>query len=187
DIDVALFVVAADVVGFTGHAGFDHAQQGAGVVFDIEPVADLQALAVDGQGFAFQGVEDDQRNQFFREMAGAVVVGAIGHQHRQAVGTMPGPHQVVRSRLAGGIGRTGRVGRGFREEVLGSGQVAVDLVGGDVVEAEGGARGGAQPVPVGAGGFQQRVGADHIGLYEGGGAVDGAVDVGFRRQVHDGV
>ena len=41
-----------------------------------------------------------------------------------------------------------------------------------------------QLAPIGRGGFQKAVGADHVGLDEIAGVVDGAVDVGFRRQVH---
>src|SRR5690349_22550369 len=40
--------------------------------------------------------------------------------------------------------------------------------------------------PVRAHGFQQPEGADHVGLDEGAGRVDGAVDVRLRREVHDG-
>ncbi len=39
--------------------------------------------------------------------------------------------------------------------------------------------------PPGARGFQQAVSADDVGLDELGRAIDGAVDVGFSRQVHD--
>ncbi len=39
--------------------------------------------------------------------------------------------------------------------------------------------------PPGARGFQQAVRADNVGLDELGRTIDGAVDVGFSRQVHD--
>lgn len=42
-----------------------------------------------------------------------------------------------------------------------------------------------QLVPVRATGFEQRVGADDVGVDEVRGPFDGAVHVGFRRQVHD--
>ena len=41
--------------------------------------------------------------------------------------------------------------------------------------------------PVGAGGLKHRVGADDIGFHEGGGAVDGTVDMAFGGQMHDRV
>lgn len=50
DFEVGFFVVAADVVGFSGFSvGYDGVQ-GAGVVFYVEPVADLAAVAVYGAG-----------------------------------------------------------------------------------------------------------------------------------------
>ena len=63
---------------------------------------------------------------------------------------------------------------------------AVDLVGGDVQEAEGVSLGLGQCGPVGAGGLQQRVGAFDVGAHEGAGAVDGAVDMALGGEVHDG-
>src|SRR5690606_14312975 len=42
-------------------------------------------------------------------------------------------------------------------------------------------------LPVGAGGYQQLVGTDDVGLDELGRTVDGAIDMGFGGQVHDGV
>ena len=50
----------------------------AGVVLDVEPVADVVAVAVDRQGLALQGVEDHQRDQLLGELVGAVVVRAVG-------------------------------------------------------------------------------------------------------------
>ncbi|MNG35943.1 hypothetical protein D3C84_1228180 [compost metagenome] len=62
------------------------------MVFNIEPVAYLIALAIDRQRFAFQGVKNDQRNKFFREVVRAVIVRAVGNQRRQPVGTTPRTH-----------------------------------------------------------------------------------------------
>src|SRR5690554_49012 len=93
--NVLFFVVAADVVGFAGFAFGDDFVEGAGVVFHVEPVANLVTFAVDRERFAFQGVEDHQRDELFREVVGAVVVAAICDQYRQAVGALPGAYQVV--------------------------------------------------------------------------------------------
>src|SRR5690606_13818288 len=106
---------------------------------------------------------------------------------RQAIGALPGTDQMVGRSLAGRIGRAGRVGRGLGEQVVDAVQVAVHLVGGNVVEAEGFTTAFRQALPVGAGGFQQLVGTDDVGLDELGRTVDGAIDMGFGGQVHDGV
>lgn len=74
DFDVLFFVVAADVVGFAGLAFAEDFVEGSGMVFNVEPVADLVAFAVYRKRLAFQGVEDHQRDEFFREVVGAIVV-----------------------------------------------------------------------------------------------------------------
>jgi len=80
----------------------------------------------------------------------AVVVPAVADGGLQAEGADPGADEEVRACLGGGV-RAGGVVRGVFGEPLGviEFQVAVDLVGGDVVEA----------FVVLAGGFDQRVGA----------------------------
>ena len=74
DGDVGEFVAAADVVGGAVFGFHEDAPDGGAVVFDVEPVADVQAVAIDGKGFAFEGVEDHQGDEFFGEVVGAVVV-----------------------------------------------------------------------------------------------------------------
>ena len=89
--------------------------------------------------------------------------------------------------LAGRIRRAGGVGGGFGEQVFRAFQIAVDFIGGDMVEAEALLGGFVQVVPVLACRFQQGVGADDVGFHEGGGAVDGTVYVALCRQMHDGI
>ena len=86
--------------------------------------------------------------------------------------------------LGGGVGRAGRVGRGFGEQVVRAFQVAIHLVSGDVVEAERGSCVIGEVIPVPAGGLEQRVRANHVGLDELGRAVDRAVHVGLGGEVH---
>jgi hypothetical protein len=106
------------------------------VVLDVEPVADLLAVAVDGQRLAGQGVVDDQRDELFREVVGTVVVGAVGGQHRQAVGVVVGAHQMVAGRLAGRVRAVRFVAVGFGEGRIVLAERAVDFVGGHMQEAE---------------------------------------------------
>ena len=136
DVEVGHFVPAADVVDLAHPARLEDTADGAAVVFHIEPVADLLAVAVDGQGLAGQGVVDDQRNELFREVVGAVVVGAVGGEYRQAVGVVVGAHQMVAGGLARGVWAVGFVAVGFGEGGVVLVQRAVDFVGGDVEEAE---------------------------------------------------
>ena len=65
------------------------------MVFDIEPVAHVLALAVDGQLLAVQCVENDERDQLLREMEGAVVVGAVADEHGEVEGMSPCADEMV--------------------------------------------------------------------------------------------
>ncbi|MNI41087.1 hypothetical protein D3C73_953310 [compost metagenome] len=165
-VDVLLFVVPADVVGLADLAGGHHCEQCPGVIFDEQPVAHLQAVAIHRQRLAGQGVEDNQRNQFLGKVERPVIVRTIGQQHRQAIGSLPGADQVVGRGLAGGVGRAGCVGRRFRKQVIDAVQVTVNLVGGNVMKAEGAFLRLREGLPIGTGGFEQAVGADDVGLDE---------------------
>jgi hypothetical protein len=44
------------------------------MIFNIQPVTDLVAFAVNRQRFTIQRIQDNQRDQFFREMVRAVVI-----------------------------------------------------------------------------------------------------------------
>jgi hypothetical protein len=50
DLNVGLFVPAADVVGFAKTPSFQHTLDGAGVVFDVEPVATCRPPPYTGSG-----------------------------------------------------------------------------------------------------------------------------------------
>ena len=154
------------------------------MILDMQPVAPVLAAAIDRQLAPGHGVDDHQRDQLLGKLAGTVIVGAIGDDHRQAIGVVPGPCQMIGPRLAGGIGRVRCIGRVLAEQPA-LAQAAIDLVRGDMDEAEGGAGRLVEVAPIFARGFQQDAGADDIGLDEGGGAVDGAVDMALGRQMHD--
>ena len=113
-VDIGHFAVSADVVGLADGALIQHQGDGLAVVADIEPVAHVESVAVDGQRLAVEGVENDERNQFFRKLKRAVIVGAIGGESRQPVGVVVGAHQVIAGGLGGGVGAVGLDRHGFR-------------------------------------------------------------------------
>ena len=135
DVEVAPLVAAADVVDLARNAPFDHRLDATAVILHVQPVAHVLPVAVDGYRLAFQRIEDHQRYQFLGKLVGTVIVGAVGGQHRQPPGVMPGAHQVIGSRLGRRIGTVGCVGVRFRERRIIRRQAAVDLVGGDMQEA----------------------------------------------------
>src|SRR5690606_914995 len=117
------------------------------------------------------------------EVIGAVVVGAVAGRNPQPVSVVIGAHQVVRRGLAGGIGRVGRVRRALGECRILRRQGAVYLVGGDVVEVMRLRRLLVEPALLG--GLQQGVSAHYIGVDEGIGAGNRAIDVAFSSKMHD--
>ena len=147
---------------------------------DVEPVADLEAVAVDRERLAGEGVVDHQGDELFGELIRAVVVGAVGDERGQAIGVVPGADEVVGRGFGRGVGAVGGVGGVFMKGGVVGGERAVDLVSRDVKEAElllfrAGERG-----EVMAGGLQEDEGAVDVGAEEGFGAGDGAVHVAFR-------
>jgi hypothetical protein len=74
------------------------------MVLDVEPVADLLAVTVDGQRLAGEGIVDAQRDELFREVVGAVVVGAVGGERRQAVGVVVGADSFEQAEGADDVG-----------------------------------------------------------------------------------
>ena len=178
DRDVVLLAICADEVGLPHAALGEDVPDGTGVVLGVDPVADVLAAAVELGAHAVDDVGDLPGDELLHVLVGAVVVGAVGDRGAQAVGAGPGADQHVGGRLGRAVGRgrpvrrlLGELGRVVEREV------AVDLVGGDVVVAD----------TVLADGLQQAEGALDVGAQEGLGVRDGVVVVGLRGVVHDGV
>ena len=116
----------------------------------MDPVADLLAVAVNGECLARQGARQHEGQKFFRVLSGTVVVGASHRDDGQAVGSEVGASELIGRRLARGVRTAWIEGRGLRVGRRVRGHGAVDLVGGDVDEAKGGLLliGERQPVAV---------------------------------------
>ena len=178
DRDVVLLAISSDEVGLPRAAAGQDVPDGAGVVLGVDPVAHVLAAAVELGAHAVDDVRDLARDELLHVLVGAVVVGAVGDRGAQAVGAGPGAHEHVGGRL-------GRAVRGARliRRLLGElrrvveRQVAVDLVGGDVVVAD----------AVLPHGLQQAEGALDVGAQEGLRVGDGVVVVALGGVVHDGV
>ena len=178
DGDVVLLAVGADEVGLPHAALGEDVPDGRGVVLGVDPVADVLAAAVELGAHAVDDVGDLPGDELLHVLVGAVVVGAVGDRGAQAVGAGPGADQHVGGRLGARV-RAARVVRRLLSELrrVVERQVAVDLVGGDVVVAD----------AVLADGLQEAEGALDVGAQEGLGVGDGVVVVGLGGVVHDGV
>ena len=176
--DVVLLPIGPDEVGLPRAALGEDVPDGRGVVLGVDPVADVLAATVELGAHAVDDVGDLPGDELLHVLVGAVVVGAVGDRGAQAVGAGPGAHEHV----GAGLGRAVRGGR-LVGRLLGElggvveRQVAVDLVGGDVVVAD----------AVFADGLQQAEGALHVGAQERLRVGDGVVVVALGGVVHDRV
>ena len=131
NVEVGLFVPAANVVGLTQAAACQDGADAAAMVAHIQPIANLLTVAVDRQRLARQCIDDHEWDELFWEMVGSVVVGAIGGEHRQAVGVMPGAHQMIARRLGCRV-RAIRSDWSFLGEEARWSEAAVNFVGRDL-------------------------------------------------------
>ena len=152
----------------------------------MEPFADVASVAVDGDGFSGEGVADDGWDEFLSVLVCAVGVGAAEDHDGQAVGGLPGADEMFGGGLGSGVWGAGPDGGGFGEGRISRGEVAADLVCGNVDEAEIRNFGFGVRQTV-AGGLEEDVGSQDVGMEEGGGVGDGAVNVGLCGKVEDGV
>ena len=95
DVDVLPFVETTDIVGISNLSLMENQVDGTGMIDDIEPVANVLTLAIDRQRLTMADIIDEQRNQFLRELIGAVVVRAVGDDNGHAIGIVEGTHEVV--------------------------------------------------------------------------------------------
>ena len=82
DLAVGALVAATDVVDLAGFSLLQHEVDGVGVVVDVQPVAHVQAIAVEGQLLAFEGVGHEEGYELLRILVGAVGVRASGDDDR---------------------------------------------------------------------------------------------------------
>lgn len=176
--DVVQLAVGADQVGLADAALGQDGPDGGAVVLGVDPVADVAPVAVELGPHAVDEVRDLARDELLHVLVGAVVVGAVGDGGSQAEGAGPGAHQQVGGRLGGAVRGARAVGRllGEAGRVV-QRQVAVDLVGGDVVVAH-----AVLPASLDEG-----VGALDVGLEERARVGDGVVVVGLGGVVDHGV
>ena len=209
DVDVLPFVEAADVVRLGNLPVMENHIDGAGVVFHEEPVAHVLALAVNRQRLLVADIVDEKRDELFGELIRTVVVAAIRHNRRHAVGVVERANEVVGTCLTSGIRRVWRVLRRLVEEVIAVGQVmlagacrrgerrrdafrvvhlegAIDFVGRDMVEAFAFVLFG-EAFPVELCGLEQGERSHHVRLREGERVLDGTVHVAFGSKVDNAV
>ena len=176
--DVVLLAICADEVGLPHVALGEDVPYGRGVVLGVDPVADVLAPPVELGAHAVDDVGDLPGDELLHVLVGAVVVGAVGDRGAKPVGAGPRSDEHVGGSLGRAVRRGRLIGRLLSE--LGGvveRQVAVDLVGGDVVVAD----------AVFPYGLQQAEGALDVGAKERLRVGDGVVVVTLGGVVDDGI
>ena len=185
-IDVGFFIPATDVVGLAGTTGFEHTPQGAAMIANVQPVTNLTAIAINRQRFACERIGNDQRDELLGELQRSVIIRAIARYNGQAVGVMPGTHQMVGRGFRCRVRTVRRVGRGFGKRCIVRTQTAEHLVSGYVQKAKCGTPRISQASQIGTRRLQQAEGAVDISTNEIAGAVNRAIDMTFSGEMNDG-
>ena len=92
---VGALIMSADIIYFTFPSLMDHKVYGLTVVRHMKPVPYIFAGAVYRKLLIRQGTADNKRDQLFRKMIRAVVIGAARNSHRQSIGPVVSQHKQV--------------------------------------------------------------------------------------------
>src|SRR5690606_26475164 len=82
EVNILPFVKTADVVGLPVLAFVINEVDAACMVDDVQPIARVFPVTIDGKGFFVQDVQDTEGNQFLGKVIGPIVVGTVGNHHR---------------------------------------------------------------------------------------------------------
>ena len=83
---------------------------GTAVVKYMNPIANVKAIAIDGDRSVTKSIQNDRRNEFLRVLLRAIVITAPRDDYGQPVGVVIGSNQKVGRGLAGRIGGVGAEG-----------------------------------------------------------------------------
>src|ERR1035437_2500644 len=93
--------LAVEVVDFAVFAVEEGGEDAGDVIFDVDPIATLEAIAVDGNRLSIEQVGDKKGDHFFRPVPGAVVVGAAGDDGRKMEAADKSLHEQFAAGFAG--------------------------------------------------------------------------------------
>src|SRR5207245_6746968 len=85
NVQVPFFASPADVVGFSDAAVGEHGANRAAVILDVEPVANVFAVAVHRERLAGTCIQDHERDKLLGKLVGPVIIGTVGGQNRKVV------------------------------------------------------------------------------------------------------
>src|SRR5258708_34541007 len=124
----------ADVVDLVDSSPFENGENSSTIIFHVQPVALLFAVAIDRKGFVVERIRDHKREEFFGKLVGTVIVRGASDQSGKFVRANVGAYQEVRASLGSGIG-TAWLERRIFAGVGSRSDISIDFVGGNVNEA----------------------------------------------------
>ena len=116
NLNISLLVVTADIIGLEESALLLNHINSLGVILNIEPVSDVQSVAVYRKLLAMKCIVNNKRNQLLRELVGSVVIAAVSNICRELVGVHIRLNQHIRACLACRIGAVRLIRAGLIEE-----------------------------------------------------------------------
>ena len=93
---VRKFLSAANIIGLARNTAMKASLDGAAMVCDVEPIADIHAIPVNRQFLAMERTDDEQWDEFFRKLIRSVVVRAVRGRRDQAEGVVISSDEMVR-------------------------------------------------------------------------------------------
>ena len=129
DAEVGVFISGTEVVNLPRSAVFEGCDQSEGTILDVDPVADLLAGAVDGEGLVAHGVINESGDELFPVLARSVVIRAASDDDILKISGVSRDGEKVGAGLGGGVGRRGAE-LGEFVEFLRKGSRAIDFVSG---------------------------------------------------------
>ena len=103
NIEIYHLAVAAKVVNRSRFALEKRGHNGGAMIGHVDPVAHVHTVAIDRERFVAHRFDDHERNQFFRELVGTVVIRTTSHQQVLAVRLERGERQKIGAGFASRI------------------------------------------------------------------------------------
>lgn len=172
--NIGALAVAGKMIDFAGFSPLPGGEEALTVIIDVDPIASLQAIAIDGQGLVSEGPLNEQGNELFGMLARAVIIRAARDHRLGAVGAGRCQTEKVGGSLRGGIGRARVQGRGFLR-FFRRGDGAIHFVGGAVEQRDSLPTSGLEE-----GGRSADIGGDEVG-----GIGDRPIDMGLGSEMQN--
>ena len=82
NLDIGLFAMSTEVVDLSDLALLQNCKNSIAVILNIEPVTNIQTLAIYRKCFVMSSIMNHERNQLLRKLVRTIVVGATANGNR---------------------------------------------------------------------------------------------------------